>query len=301
MVLAPAPYIKTIELQNFLEFFFVSWSRKMPKFCFEDLLYDNYLCFMQNLQPYEFNIRASGVSNTISLNVSVEEDNLPHLLGLHYILPYYKGMYGVSKIQNKEISKKTVYSHVRNPFDRLHIFSRNRYFKFVPDTLAHSKPIYLYSYKRTAWFDCDYLMVKEIQEPKQKIYLHIGLKQIINSDYVINSVLVMDSGMKNYDMYFSGQPRYNIHEITKTNKQLLDSETTYLERDEIRYRLEVKALELSDAQITPTSKLVKNWERLERKLDTRIKPEEFEKIRSSAHQYDARTRHLIKEIQNQLQ
>lgn len=144
-------------------------------------------------------------------------------------------------------------------------------------------------------------MVKEIQEPKQKIYLHIGLKQIINSDYVINSVLVMDSGMKNYDMYFSGQPRYNIHEITKTNKQLLDSETTYLERDEIRYRLEVKALELSDAQITPTSKLVKNWERLERKLDTRIKPEEFEKIRSSAHQYDARTRHLIKEIQNQLQ
>ena len=272
----------------------------MPKLRFEDLLYENYLCFMQNLQPYEFHIRASDASNVISLNVSVEEDNLPHLLGLHYILPYYKGMRAVNKIRNKEINKKTVYSHVRNPFDRLHIFSRNNYFKYVPHTLAHSKPIYLYTYKRTASFDCDYLMVKEIEEPKQKIYLHIGLKQIVNSDYVINSVLVMDSGMKDYDMYFIGQPRYEIHEITKTNKQLLDSETTYLERDEIQYRLEVKALELSDAHIPPTARLVKNWERLERKLDTKIEPKEFEKILSSIHQYDARTRHLIKEIQNQL-
>ena len=263
---------------------------------------ENLNIFRKELCPYEFNISAYDINGDISLKICSEEKHLPHLLGLHEIAPFLKGIPGIKNIEKGKITSTRLSSSPATSLTRKHIIDKNIYFNYVPKILSYTKPIYLYQNKNTGLFDSDYLMVKKVQvDSIQNAYVHIGIKySLLDSLYVLNSVLVTFDTEVGYDIFFRGQPIYTIRKITKTSPS--GTEITYMERDEIIIEQEKIVRELQKKSIIVTSKLVKNIDRINRKTNRVNEIGDIIDLYISKDSIqDARLKKIVKETYEMLQ
>lgn len=268
---------------------------------FKECVENNLVIYKNEICPYEFRIDAYNDDEEIIIMIKSKEENLPHLLGLQEIAPYLKGVQGIKAIEKEKISKARLYTSVSNHLKVKQILDKNNYFLYVPALLSYAKPIYLYKNKNTDKFDCDYLMVKKVKILKKNVemiaYVHVGIKETdIANTFVLNSVLVTFHGEPDYNIYYNGQPYFTIKKITKTNLDITNSEITYLERNEINLSIETIAATLTTDTPHVTSKLVKNIERINRKLNTKITIEEINDLYNKKDNIiDPRFKNLIKE------
>lgn len=183
-------------------------------------LFENEFC------KYTYKIYAidDKTQKTLNLNVISKIDNLPHLLGLQNIKPYYKSTRAIKDILNGKIKPKDV-SIIRDRLTRELTKSKIDNFQDI-NKVFYNDAFYKYNASLVAGnFDSDYLLTIDINNRK----LHLGISYCDQSDIDCfpKGFLVTYQGTSIYEKFTKDSSPFTVNKISRINNITNDIEVLY--------------------------------------------------------------------------